>query len=148
MCISPKVAIKLNSPTQLKVRGASDLGFQSILRKSNDNVERLQLRRLQKFLDQQPAFDEVMEIGQLRYPHHLLQFKQVFQRLSPEQTLKVSSRSTILIDDLAAACRILKLPVTTSRFRKESFLYVTQVAKAKVHPIVFPTPDFRRVAEN
>jgi hypothetical protein len=135
MCISPKVAIKLNPPAPLKVRGALDQAFQSILRNSNDNVERLEQQRLQGFLDQQPVFDDAIGIEQLRYPYHLLQFKQALKTLSSDQTLKISSRSSVLIDDLATACRILKLPVKALRFRKQYFLYVSHVKKASVHPI-------------
>ena len=133
MCISPKLAINLKPPAHLKVRGTSDHEFQLILRNSNDQVERLGQQRLQVFLDQQPAFEKAIEIQQLRYPYHLLEFKLAQKSLLPGLKLKVISQSSILIDDLAAACRILKIPTKTLRFRKQFFIYVTQTSGASVH---------------
>jgi len=135
MCISPKVNIKLNSPAPLKVYGSADKAFQSILKNSNDRVERLQQERLQAFLDDEPEFHAEMEIDHLRFSEHLYEFKFGLEHLAEKQTLKVSSKSKLVIKELAATCRILKLPVEARQFRKKHFLYATLPVRASIHLI-------------
>ena len=135
MCISPKVYIKLNTPAPLKVYGAADKAFQSILKNSNDNVERLQQQRLQNFLDDEPEFHADMEIDHLCFSKHLFEFKFGLEHLAEKQTLKVSSKSKLVIKELAATCRVLKLPVEARQFRKKHFLYATRPLRASVHLI-------------
>ena len=135
MCISPKVNIVLKRPGKLKVSATSDREFQSILRSSNDNVERLQQQRLQALLDKEPEFHADMEINQLRFSEHLFEFKSGVDHLAENETLKVSSKSKIVIKELTAACRVLKMPVETHQFRKHHFLYATRPIRASVHPI-------------
>lgn len=133
MCISPKVNIKLNTPVPLKVYGASDKAFQLILKNSNDQVERLQQQRLQAFLDDEPEFHADMEIDHLRFSEHLFEFKFGLEHLAEKQTLKVSSKSQLVTKELAATCRVLKLPVEARQFRKKHFLYATRPLRASVH---------------
>lgn len=135
MCISPKVNIVLKKPGKLKVSGADDLAFQSILKDSNDNVERLRQQRLQAFLDQEPEYHADMEIDQLHFSEHLFEFKFGLDQLAYNETLKVSSQSKLLIVELAAACRVMKLPAAVRQFRKRHFLYATRPALASVQAI-------------
>ncbi len=126
MCISPKVNLSVKQPARLKVSSTTDPQYQSILNNSNDNVERLQVQRLQAFIDREPEFDKTFAIEQFGYPTHLLEFKQALAQLTGDQTLKVNSQSAILIDDLAASCRILNLPVEILQFRRNHYLYASQ----------------------
>lgn len=141
MCISPKINLSVKQPARLKVSSVIDPQYQLILNNSNDNVERLQAQRQQAFLDQEPEFDTTIAIEQFGYPRHLLEFKRALAQLAGNQTLKVSSRSVILIDDLAASCRVLNLPVKTRQFRRFHYLYATPAvsATASVHSITKPT---------
>ena len=123
MCISPKVNLSVKQPARLKVLSVVDPQYQFILNNSNDNVERLHAQRQQEFLDREPVFDKTITIEQFGYPTHLLEFKKALAQLAGGQTLKVSSQSAILIDDLAASCRALNLPVETRQFRRFHYLY-------------------------
>ena len=137
MCISPKTSLSIKQPAKLKVFGVDDQQYQSILKDSNDNVERLQLERLKAFLDKEPEFHVDMEINHLGYSEHLFEFKLGLKQLSANETRKISSTSKILIDELAAACLVMELPVETRQFRRLYFVYASQQASrmASVHPI-------------
>jgi len=125
----------LTKPGKLKVSAADDLEFQSILRSSNENVERLRLKRLQAFQNDEPEHQLETEINQLRFSEHLFELKAGLAQLSAGATLKISSLSKILISELAAACRVMHLPIETRQYRKFHFLYVTRKAIASVHSI-------------
>lgn len=141
MCISPKVNLSVKQPARLKVLSVVDPQYQFILNNSNDNVERLHAQRQQEFLDREPVFDKTITIEQFGYPTHLLEFKKALAQLAGDQTLKVSSQSAILIDDLAASCRALNLPVETRQFRRFHYLYArrTVPVSASVYSITKPT---------
>ncbi len=151
MCISPKVNIVLKKPGKLRVSATNDLAFQSILRNSNNNVERLQQQRLQAFLDKEPEYHAEMEISQLRFSEHLFEFKFGLEHFDEKHTIKISSQSKLVIKELAAACRVLKLPVEMRQFRKNHFLYTTRPVRASVHSIkpeitVATDPQFKQAA--
>jgi len=135
MCISPKVNISLKKPAKLRVSASTDPAFQSILRASNDNVERLQQQRLQAFLNKEPDYHADMEIERLGFSEHLFEFRFGLEHLAENQTLKISSKSKMVVKELAAACRAMKLPVETRQFHKRHFLYATRPVLASVHPL-------------
>lgn len=127
MCSSPKPAISLNPPGLLPlIGGKANQPSHSAISESNANVERLEQQRLKLFQDQEPSYENEISIQNLRYPNHLLQFKQSIKNLNFGQMLKVSSPSSILIEDLAAASRILNLPIQILRYRRLHFLYVSR----------------------
>ena len=93
------------------------------------------MQRLQAFLDEEPAYHAEMEINQLGFSEHLFEFKAGLEHLVENETLKVCTKSQLVIKELAAACRIMKLSLETSRLRKHYFLYATRPVRASVHPI-------------
>lgn len=127
MCSTAKGSITLKAPTLLPVGLSLDQQrLQANMRSSNENVERLQQQRLQEFENKQPEFHDELGLEHIRYPSHLVQFKQALKQLIPNQTLKIISSSSALIEDLAASCRILKLPAQALRYRRQHYLYVTR----------------------
>ena len=93
------------------------------------------MQRLQAFLDEEPTYHAEMEINQLGFSKHLLEFKSGLQNLVENETLKIRTKSQLVIKELTAACRIMKLPLETSRLRKHYFLYATRPVRASVHSI-------------
>lgn len=129
MCSSPKSGLALKAPVPLSIGlSLNDKHFHSTFRQSNENVERLQQQRMQAFNAKEPAFQYQVDVEHVRCPSHLIQFKHALKKLSANQTLKVSSHSAVLINDLAASGRILQLTVKTLQFRRQHFLYVTKTA--------------------
>ena len=104
-----------------------DQQYLARLRKSNENVERLQQQRLEAFLAKQPDFEQEVELEQMRYPYHIIRFKEALKHLDSNQTLKISSKSLALIEDLAACSRILGFPEQYLRHRGRNYLYVTRL---------------------
>ena len=127
MCSTPKGSITLKAPSFIPERMSNDASFTSSFKASNDNVERLQTERLNAFNQAEPNFDQIISVNQIRCPSHLIQFLQALKTLSTQQTLKVSSRSKALIEDLSASSRILNYPCSNLQLRHQHFLYVTKI---------------------
>ncbi len=126
MCSTPKGGVALRPPTP--IRAGIDLGndnFHATFRDSNENVERLRLQRLREFESKEPEFQQQISIDKIRCPMHILQMNQALKHLPPQQTLKISSHSKALVDDLAASARVMQRKVRILVFRQQHFLYVS-----------------------
>ena len=127
MCSSAKVSTFLKAPSPIPVgANASNASLPLSLKASSDNVDRLAAQRLNTFLSREPEYQQQIAIDKIRYPSHLIQFRQAINRLAAKQTLKISSGSRALIEDLASSSRILHYPALTLQFRRQHFLYVTK----------------------
>ena len=127
MCSSAKVSLTLKAPRPVPIESTAGSGSLSLsLKASSDNVDRLTTQRLNKFAAQEPEYQQHITIDKIRCPSHLIQFRQTLKKLSSQQTLKISSESKALIEDLASSSRILHYPAITLQFRRQHFLYVTK----------------------
>jgi TusA-related sulfurtransferase len=127
MCSSPKASISLKRPCLIAVETTDQSNYPANLHSSIQNVERLQQQRQADFEHKEPEFHHEVEIEQLRCPFHLLQFQQALKTTAAGKTLKISSPSKAIINDLQSACQVMGLTCQTRSFRKLNFLYATQI---------------------
>jgi TusA-related sulfurtransferase len=127
MCSTPKASISLKKPGLIRIDTSDESNYRANLRSSVQNVERLQQQRQAEFEHNEPAFHHEAIIDQLRCPLHLLQFKQALKATAAQQTLKITTSSKAIINDLQSACQVMGLACQTRSFRKLNFLYATQI---------------------
>ncbi len=102
MCSTPKSVIAIKAPSPVPLSDLNNINFRASFRQSNENVERLHQQRIREFESKEPVYQHQIEVDHVRCPSHLIQFKRSLKKLEDNQTLKISSRSIALINDLAA----------------------------------------------
>jgi TusA-related sulfurtransferase len=127
MCSSPKASIDLKRPSLIAVDTTDQSNYRANLRRSIQNVERLQQQRQAELEHKEPEYHNEVEIDQLRCPFHLLQFKQALKSTAAGKTLKVTTPSRAIINDLQSACHLMGLICQTRSFRRLNFLYASQI---------------------
>ncbi len=125
MCSTAKVGGALKAPSLLPTIPVNSGLFRSSLRESNNNVERLQQQRQLAFEAKEPEYHLQFELNDLPSPLHLFKLKQLLKQLKTNQTLKISSLSSIMIKEFQAASNIMNFSASTLTFRKLNNIYIT-----------------------